>query len=67
MEKKSFGKSCVLFLNISSPGKQASSRNQAEELFTIFIFQELIKKVKFSALASISKGLQSQFLIDFFF
>ena len=67
--KKSFGKSYVLCLEgevmyISSRVKRASNRNQAEEIFSIFIFQDLIKKAKFSTPASISKGLQSQFLID---
>ena len=69
-KKNSFWKSYVLCLEgevmyISSRVKRASSRNQAEEIFSIFIFQDLIKKAKFSTPASISKGLQSQLLIDF--
>ena len=52
---------------ISSRVKRAPSRKQAADLSRIFIFQDLIKKAKFSTPASISKGLQSQFLIDFFF
>ena len=43
------------------------ARNQTEKIFRIFIFQDLIKKAKFSTPTSILKGLQSQFLIDFFF
>ena len=65
--KKEF---CFVFgrgMHISSRVKRAPSRNQAADLFRIFIFQDLIKKAKFSTPASISKGLQSQFLIDFFF
>ena len=43
------------------------ARNQTEKIFRIFIFQDLLKKAKFSTPTSILKGLQSQFLIDFFF
>ena len=72
MEKKSFGKSCVCVwkrsnMYISSRVKRTSNRNQAEEIFRIFILQDLRKKAKFSTPASISKGLQSQFFIDFSF
>ena len=52
---------------ISSREKRTSNRNQAEEIFRIFILQDLRKKAKFSTPASISKGLQSQFFIDFSF
>ena len=52
---------------ISSRVKRTSNRNQAEEIFKIFILQDLRKKAKFSTPASISKGLQSQFFIDFSF
>ena len=52
---------------ISSRVKRTSNRNQAEEIFRIFILQDLRKKAKFSTPASISKGLQSQFFIDFSF
>ena len=43
------------------------TRYQTEKIFRIFIFQDLIKKAKFSTPRSILKGLQSQFVIDFFF
>ena len=43
------------------------ARYQTEKIFRIFIFQDLIKKAKFSTPRSILKGLQSQFVIDFFF
>ena len=52
---------------ISSRLKRVSSRNQAEEISRILIFQDLIKKAKFSTPALISTGLQSQFLRGFFF
>ena len=55
------------FIYILSRVKRASSRNQAEEIFRIFLLQDLVKKAKFSTPGSIYKRLQSQFLIDFFF
>ena len=54
-------------MHISSRVSRESGRNQSEEIFRILIFQDLIKKAKFSTQASISKGVQSQFLTDFFF
>ena len=38
--------------------KLVFSRSQAEEIFKIFIFQDLTKKEKISTPVSISKGLQ---------
>ena len=52
---------------ISGRVKRTSNRNQAEEIFRIFILQDLRKKAKFSTPASISKGLQSQFFIGLSF
>ena len=51
---------------VSSQVREVSSRNQAEEILRIFIFQD-VKKAKFSTTVPISKGPQSQFLIDFLF
>ena len=65
--KKGFCFVSGMGMYISSRVKQAPSRNRAADLFRIFIFQDLIKKAKFSTPASISMGLQSQFLIDYFF
>ena len=46
---------------------QASGRNQAEGIYSILIFEDLIKNAKFSTPPLISKKLQSQLLIEFLF
>lgn len=46
---------------------QASRRNQAEEIYSILIFEDLIKNAKFSTPPLISKKLQSQLLIEYLF
>ena len=70
MEKKVFEK--VVFcanniMYISSRVQQASGRDQTEQIFRIYIFQDPMKKAKLSTPASISKRLQSHFLTYFSF
>ena len=48
-------------------GTTLRTMRNLEEILRIFVFTDLIKKVKFSTPVSILKGLQTQFLIDFFF